>query len=471
MSRVPRYRRHGWHKAALALTVFLVWGAWFVFPRGMLRLPWRFDPQELVEKSELKAKNFKLPVQEITSPQHGVKAYLLADASNPIISLNFVFKNAGFASDDEREQGLAQMAAALLTEGAGGLSVQELKEELESRAIKVGFSAGKDDFGGSLLTTKANARQAAEYLRMMLTEPRFEQADIQRTKAQMLEMLKRQSEHPARVLELEFAKELYGEHPYGRNPLGQAEDIERITAADLRRFVQNNFSRSNIIVGIAGDVDAAEAEEMLDKIFGGLPENGRIDFVREAEVCFDGRSRKIRRDSGQNMVLKALPGVGRSHEDFYPLFAANYIWGGAGLTSRLSQQIREKEGLTYGVYSYLSLDDKSPLLAVAFASTADKFAQADGLLRKETERFQQKGATEEELAAAKNYLIASYNLRFASIENIAEILTAMQKYNLGLDFLQKRNDYVANITLEQVNRAARKYFDKSRMVSVEIGRF
>ena len=306
---------------------------------------------------------------------------------------------------------------------------------------------------------------------MMLTEPRFEQADIQRTKAQMLEMLKRQSEHPARVLELEFAKELYGEHPYGRNPLGQAEDIERITAADLRHFVQNNFSRSNIIVGIAGDVDAAEAEEMLDKIFGGLPENGRIDFVREAEVCFDGRSRKIRRDSGQNMVLKALPGVGRSHEDFYPLFAANYIWGGAGLTSRLSQQIREKEGLTYGVYSYLSLDDKSPLLAVAFASTADKFAQADGLLRKETERFQQKGATEEELAAAKNYLIASYNLRFASIENIAEILTAMQKYNLGLDFLQKRNDYVANITLEQVNRAARKYFDKSRMVSVEIGRF
>ena len=257
MSRAPRYRRHGWHRwVAAAAVLALIGGAWIFLPQ--LRLPGGFDPQKLVENSELKAKKFELPVQEISSPGRGLKAYLLEDRTNPIISLNFVFKNAGFASDDEHEQGLAQMAAALLTEGAGKYSGQELKEELESRAIKVGFAAGKDDFGGSLLTTGENAGKATEYLRLMLTEPRFDEQDVRRIKAQMLEMLKRQGEHPARVLELEAARELYGSHPYGRNPLGRREDIERISAADLRRFVRDNFSRGNLVAGIAGDIGAEE---------------------------------------------------------------------------------------------------------------------------------------------------------------------------------------------------------------------
>lgn len=467
MSRTPRYRKSGWLKwLGLGLVLGAGWGLWQQWP---LFSP--FDPQDIVNNSELKAKNFELPVQEISSPRGGVKAYLLEDRSNPIVSLNFSFKNAGYAGDNENEQGIAQMAAALLSEGAGKYSGQELKEELETHAIKISFAAGKDDFGGALLTTKANAALAAELLSLMLTEPRFEPADMRRVKAQMQEALKRQSEHPGRVLERAFAEEIYGRHPYARNPLGRAADIDRISAADLHKYVENSFSRSNLVVGVAGDVDAAEAGAMLDRIFGRLPEKGRINFVPRAEVDFNGRTRRVNRDSGQNMMLKALPGVGRNHEDFYPLFVANYIWGGSGLTSRLSQEIREKNGLTYGVYSYLGMDDKSPLVVAGFASTADKFARADALLTAEAERFQTGGASAGELDAAKNYLIASYNLRFASIENISEILTAMQKYNLGLDFLQKRNDYIANITLEQVNAAARKYFDKSKMVSVEIGKF
>lgn len=467
MSRAPRYRKSGGYKWLLILFVIAAgWGLWCKWPLWQ-----RFSPQDLVAESELKAKNFELPVQEVVSPKERVKAYLLTDKTNPIISLNFSFKNAGYASDDENEQGIAQMAAALLAEGAGKFSAQELKEELETRAVKIGFSAGKDDFSGALLTTKANAGKAAEYLHLMLTEPRFETADIERVKAQMLEALKRQQEHPARALERAFAEELYGRHPYARNPLGRAADISRISAADLRRFVKDNFSRGNLLAGIAGDVDEREAGEMLDAVFGGLPEAGRINFVREAEINFDGRRRQVQRQSGQNMVLKALPGVSRNHQDFYPLFMANYIWGGAGLTSRLSQEIREKEGLTYGVYSYLSIDDKAPLLVVSFAATKDNFAKADNLLAAETERLREKGVSAAELDAAKNYLTASYNLRFASIENISEILTAMQKYNLGLDFLQKRNDYIANVTPEQVNAAAGKYFDENKMVSVEIGQF
>lgn len=469
--RAPRYRKNPARKwcVGLVLSAVVVWSVWNWGPR--VSALFSSDPQAIVENSVLKAKNFSTPVVEIISPKAKLKAYLLEDDTNPIISLNFSFKNAGYASDDEDEQGIAQMTAALLTEGAGALDGQALKEALEGLAIKISFAAGKDDFSGSMLTTKANAKEAMTYLNLMLTSPRFDEVDINRVKAQMKEALKRQDEYPAKKLELEFIKELYGEHPYGRNPLGKIQDIEKISAADLRRFVKDNFSQNNLIIGVAGDLNAEEAAEFIDGVFANLPSNGQINFVKEAEIDFDGRVHQIARDSGQNMVLKALPGVSRNHEDFYPLFVANYIWGGAGLTSKLSQQLREKKGLTYGVYSYLSIDDKSPLLVVAFSSTADRFKKADALLKEQTRIFRQQGVSKVELKNAKNYLIASYNLRFASIENIAEILTAMQKYNLGLDFLQKRNDYIANISLKKVNEAAQKYFDDSKMISVEIGKF
>ena len=111
------------------------------------------------------------------------------------------------------------------------------------------------------------------------------------------------------------------------------------------------------------------------------------------------------------------------------------------------------------------------MIMASFSSTADKYARAEELFAEQWQNFGKNGVSAEELAQAKDYLVASYNLRFASIASIADILTAMQKYNLGLDFLQKRNDYVQQVTQEQVNNAARKYFNKDKLVSVSIGSF
>ena len=140
------------------------------------------------------------------------------------------------------------------------------------------------------------------------------------------------------------------------------------------------------------------------------------------------------------------------------------------LLRRLSQIIREQKGLTYGVYSYLQLDDKAPLIVVGFSATKDKFAEADKLFEEQWREFGKNGITQEELDKAKKYLTASNNLRFVSIKNISVMLTAMQKYNLGLDFLQKRNEYINQISLEKVNQVIKKYF-VPQMISVEIGSF
>ncbi len=429
------------------------------------------DLSDIVANSELEVKNFDARVQEILSPKFKIGAYLLEDRNNPIISISFIFKSAGYASDNEGEEGIANMVAALLKDGTNDLDAQAFKEELENLAIGLDFSVDKDDFSGSLLTTRDNAAKAFELLKKVLSNPRFEAIDVARVKQELFEALRRQSEQPENVLSLVLAEDIYGKHPYGRNSLGKADDIAKVDEEKLRTFIKDNFSRQNLIVGIAGDISKVEAENFLDEVFGVLPANGKINFVPEAKLDFDGREKQITRKGGQNIVVMAWQGVSRKDKDFYPLFVANHILGGSGLTSRLSQKIREEKGLTYGVYSYLSLDDKSPLLVASFASTPEKYTQARDILAQQWQIFKDNGVSAQELKKAKDYLVASYNLRFASIGNIAEILAAMQKYDLGLDFLQKRNDYVREVTLDQVNEAAKKYFDYEKQISAAIGDF
>lgn len=462
-----RYRKHHpWRiwlfGAAMAIAGYWLapWAQWFR----------QSGSQDIVENSELKNSGFRAEVEEIEGPRTKVKAYLLEDSENPIVSISFIFKNAGYASDNDDEQGIANMVAALLGEGAGNYSGDALKEELESRAIKISFAADKDDFSGSLLTTKDNLARAAELFNLILTQPRFESDDVARVKKQMLNALRRQKENPNQVLLLEFNKEVYGSHPYARNPLGREADIAAVDEAKLRRFIADNLIAKNLLVGIAGDISKAEAAHLTDTMFKGISDNGSINFVRNADLKFDGRNRKVNRHVGQNITLKAVRGVGRTDEDFYPLYAANYILGGAGLTSKLSQKIREEKALTYGVYSYLQLDDKAPLIISGFASTPDKYDEAERLFEEEWRKFGTEGITQKELDKAKKYLTASNNLRFASIENISAMLAAMQKYNLGLDFLQKRNEYISQIELENVNRVIKKYF-VPQMVGVKIGSF
>ncbi len=467
MSHRPLYMKSRYRY--LKGLLFLVFVA--VVAYGLYGFSWRRSPQDLVTNSVLKDKTFEAKVQEIVSPRLKIKAYLIEDKTNPIISVSFLFKNAGYATDNEGEQGIANLVASLLTEGAGHLTAQQMKEEMESRAIAISFAADKDDFSGSLLTTRDNMFKAFSLLRDMLGQPRFDPEDIMRAKTVLVEALLRQSEHPQSRLSLKMNEVLFAGHPYGRNPLGKVKDIERISAAQLNQFVTDHLNRQNLIVGIAGDISKNEAERMLDNVFADIGSNGRINFVRNPEVKFDGRQILMPEQTGQNISLKAVAGVGRNDADFYPLFIANQVLGGSGLTSRLSKEIREKRGLTYGVYSYLDLTDKAPLLMAGYATTAENYEEAEKLFVKEWEAFSKKGISAEELEKAKNYLIASYNLRFSSISGIADILAAMQKYNLGADFLKQRNKYVKEVTLEQVNKAAKKYFDVNRLVSVSIGRF
>jgi len=446
----------------LAVVVGIGWFGYQILKEALV-----FNPNKLVENSVLKAEVFATPVEEITS-REGIKAYYFEDHTNPIVSISFLFKNAGSAYDPQWQFGVANMTASLLTEGAGKYNSQQFKEVLEDKAISISYSVDKDDFGGSMLTLKNNLREAADLLKLTLTEPAFDRSDINRVKEQMLIAIDRQTEYPESLLGLVWAQDLYGSHPYGRNPVGKKADIKELDKEKLQKFMQDKLTRSNLVVGIAGDISRTEAEKLLDKVFGGLPEGMPLRGLVDAKVYFDGHEKNVRGELPQAVAIFTAQGVARNDVDFYPLYIANQIFGGSGLNSRVSKAAREDKGLTYGVGSYLVIDDKAKLIRGGFSATPDNYKQVQEIVKAEWLKMGQ-GVTKDEFEQARNYMTASYNLRFASLPDIAATLVAMQKENLGRDFLQKRNDYVNAVTLDDVNAAAAKYFGRDSLVWVSVG--
>lgn len=430
-----------------------------------------FNAEELVINSELGGRTFSRPVQEVVSPRYGIRAYLLEDDSNPIISLSFSFAAAGSRAEEKGQAGLAGLTAALLPEAAGDLKSAEFKEKMENYAISIGYSADKDDFSGHLLTVKEYAPVAFGMLKDTLTAPRVDRADLKRLKKQMLALLESQSENPGQQLSLTAGRELFGTHPYGANPLGIKEDIENLSGKDVKKYAKSHLGRSNLIAGIAGDMTATEAAAMLDDVFGALPAEGAVDDTAVVKPDLSGGFSYHNAELPQSMAYAAAEGTRRDAADFYPLYIANYILGGSGLSSRLNLAAREKEGLTYGIYTGLSVLDKTAMIIGGFSATPENFSRVVEIFGREWKLMGEKGVSARELEEAKNYLIASNNLRFADITNISNMLVYMQKENLGIDFLQKRNQYVARVTLEQVNRAAARYFRPENLKIISLGKF
>ena len=429
----------------------------------------RFNPQKIIDQSELKNRNFVTNVQEITSPKSGIKAYFLQESTNPIVAIYFTFEGAGSVADPQKMHGLSNLTAQMLLEGAGDLNSQNFKEELENYAIEIDYDNSLDDFSGHMLTTKENLPRAKKLLHNTLMSPLLENKDLQRIKQQTITYINNLQEKPSEQLKRKISKIVFENHPYSVSALGEKDGILTVGAEDIRNFVAKNLAKDNIYVGIAGDLSKEDAEKLLDDVFGEIAENNSVKAPDMPKVEFLRKRTDIDENLPQVITGIVAKGVERTSREFYPLYIANYIFGGSGLNSRINQSAREKEGLTYGAYTTLALYKQAPLLVGEFSTTPKNFERMQQIFVEEWNKMGEQGVSPKELASAKKYLISSHNLRFSSVSAIAEILAYMQKEKLGKDFLKKRNSYVENVTLEQVNIAAKKYFSAQTPIIVNYG--
>lgn len=448
---------------AFNLIFFFIFGytLWF-FHQASNKL----DERQLIENTFLKEKTFTGKVEEITSSQ-GLKAYFMEQLDTPVVSVSFYFDKAGYIYDKE---GLATLVSDVLLNGAGKYNDEAFHDLLELHGISFDFSVSDDTFNCSISFPALYANISADLLNSVLTQPRLENNFIRISKDQMLTALRMQNENPQKVLSKAFKNEFFGSNPKSRDAYGTEESVLSLSREDMKHFIAKRFAKNSLKIAIAGHMTKEEACDFMDLAFGNLTENQEVkeeNEILKANYTFE--QKHIKRDMPQVITLSVGKGTTRLSDDFYPLYMANEILGGADLTSRLNVVAREKEGLTYGAYTYLDTDIEAPRLIGHFSTSNQKQTQMYQVFLEQWDKMAEGSVTQEELYAVKENMLTSFNLRFTSTETISNMLLYMQKEKLGIDFLQKRNDYVRNVTLQNVNEVARKYF-KMRPSFLTIGK-
>ena len=409
-----------------------------------------------------------IEVQRVVSPG-GIEAWLVEDHSNPIISLDMTFRG-GAALDPVGKEGLANLVSGLIDEGAGDLDSQAFQGRLQDLSIGLSFSTGLDTFSGDLKTLTENRDTAFELLRLALNEARFDEEPIARIRSQILAGLARDSENPRVIVRRTLNKMLFPEHAYGRPVSGTTESVTGLTVKDLRRFTAERFARDVLVVGVVGDITAKDLARLLDETFLGLPATAAPVDLTDTTPSGKGGVVVVEKDLPQSVVVFGHEGIERADPDYYTAYVVNYILGGGGFSSRLYQEIREKRGLAYSVYTYLNPLDRAALVVGGVATQNERVSESLDLIRAEWRRMAEDGPSEEELRDAKIYLTGSFPLRFSSSGRISGMLIGMQLNHLGIDYLDRRNALIEAVTLDDARRVARRLYDADKLTVIVVGR-
>nr|WP_241480974.1 pitrilysin family protein [Leisingera sp. ANG-M6] len=398
----------------------------------------------------------EIKIQEVTSPG-GITAWLVEDHTIPFSALELRFRG-GTSLDAPGKRGGVYLMTGLLEEGSGDLRAQDYARALESLAAEFSYDADKDSVSISARFLTENRDDAMELLRQTLFEPRFDQDALDRVRAQVLAGLRSDAKNPNNIAGLAFAKMAYGDHPYGSDGKGTLDSVAALSRQDIFDAYEAVFARDRLYVSAVGDITAEELGTLLDDLLGTLPDKG-APIPGPADVTIEGGVTVVDFDTPQSVALFGQKGIEREHPDFFTAYVMNQILGGGSFETRLMTEVREKRGLTYGVYSYLVPRDLAAVYMGSVASANGKMAEAVEVIRNEWRRMAEEGVTEKELKDAQTYLTGAYPLRFDGNSRIASILAGMQMDDLPISYVETRNDRINAVTLEDVKRFAAEFLD------------
>jgi len=406
-------------------------------------------------------------IERLVTPA-GIEVWFVRDDTLPIISVNFAF-DGGASQDPATHSGLAYMTAAMLDEGAGELSAKEFQERLEARAISMSFTTDRDTFRGSLRVLSEHRGEAFELLRLALNAPRFDQEAIDRIRASILAAYRRALTTPDQVASLRWFAAAFPNHPYGRPVKGDDKSVSGIERSMLFSFVKKNFARSNLKIAVVGSIERDDLAILIDQAFAKLPEKPDLVSIPDIAPQSLGRREVVDLNIPQTTIAFGGIGLKRKDPDFIPAFVLNHILGGGSFSSRLYREVREKRGLAYSVYSYLSTLDRSGLFMGGTSTRNDRAAETLQIIEEEITRIAKEGPSAEELAQAKSYLTGSYLLHFDTSAKVASQLLEIQLEELGIDYFERRNKMVNAVTADDVRRAAKRFLADSKLLVIMVG--
>ncbi len=419
-----------------------------------------------------------IPIVHWTQPS-GARIYLVESPAIQMVDVKIDF-DAGARRDPADKAGLASVAAAQATLGVlamgsdPALDENGLGEAWADLGASFGGSATSDrmSFSFRSLTFPDVLPKVIALAARQLGEPSFA-ADIwDRNRQRLVASIKEANTQPATLANRAFATAVYGTHPYGFD-VNEAS-LARITVDDMKTLYARAVLPCRAVVSIVGAVTRAQADAMVTALFSRLPAasaNACTPWAAVPEIAPLAKpaDERIAFDSAQAHVLVGQPGYKRDDPDHFALTVGNYILGGGDFVSRLTNEVREKRGLSYSVYSYFSPALHAGAFTIGLQTRPDQVNQALKISREVLAKFVADGPTASELKAAKGFLIGGFALRIDTNAKLLDNVSNIAWNKLPLNYLDTWTQAVDKITLADIKAAFSRKLQPGNMVTVVVG--
>jgi zinc protease len=420
----------------------------------------------------------EIPIQHWTQAS-GAQVYLAESPAVAMLDVQIDF-DAGSRRDPPGQAGLASMMAGMLAKGVQARNgAPALDENALSEAwadlgaqFSAGASADRLNFSLRSLTEPDLLGKAVALAAREMAEPSFPEPIWRRERQRMQAALKESYTRPASVIGRAYAQAVYGAHPYGYE-MTEAT-LARISVADMRAAHAAGVVACRARISMVGAVTRAQADAMAARLLSRLPQVPCASLpplpeVAEVAPLSQAEEKRIPFDAAQAHVLIGQPGFKRADPDYFALTVGNYILGGGGFVSRLSHEVREKRGLTYGVSSSFSPGLHAGSFTVGLQTRPDQAARTVELVRQIVSDFVANGPTEAELQAAKDNLMGGFALRIDSNRKLLDNIAGIAWNNLPLNYLDTWTQQVDKVTAADIKAAFARKLQPDKMVTVILG--
>lgn len=412
------------------------------------------------------------PSQARLSPQRSVldNGLILITSEQrtlPIVTFSLLLR-AGSRYDPAGREGLANLTSRLLTYGTKTRTALQISEALDFIGASLSAGAGPDVATVSMNLLKKDLDTGVDLLTDVLTASVFPPEEIDRQKQAIIASIKAKKEDPGTIAQESFSAALYPQSPYGRPAEGTEGSVRSLDRAGLVDFYQRYYRPDRAILVVVGDISHQEIVEKLGKSFRGWEKGGSGPEAPPPSTPGPTNLIRINKSLTQANIIMGHAGIPRNHPDYYAVHVMNYILGGGGFSSRLTDSVRNERGLAYSVYSTFSADKNIGIFETVMQTKNETAEEAIRIVKSEIERIRREKVTQEELQNAKDYLIGSFPLRLDTNGAVASFLTWEEFYGLGFDYPERYPDLIGGVSQEDVLRVAHQYLQPEKLIVVVV---
>jgi zinc protease len=411
-----------------------------------------------------------LPIQQWVTPQ-GVKVLFVNAPSIPMLDVQLDF-DAGSRFDSKEKAGVAALTNAMMAKGIAGakpMNETQIAEGFANVGAQRTSSASEDRASISLrtLTSAPELKVAVELLAKQASLPSFPSDVLVRDKQRIVQSIRESQTKPETIAARTYGRAVYGDHPYGFEP--SVEAISAITLEDLKKFYANYYTRDRVVVSMIGAISREQAQDIAVTLTSGLAPSGAAKAGLPPIPKPMPSDNRIEHPALQSHIFIGTTAIARGNPDYFSLLVANYSLGGGGFVSRLYNEVREKRGLAYSVYSYFSLQSQEGPFTIGLQTKREQTATALAIVKTTVKQFYDEGPSLQEVDAAKGNLIGGFALRIDNNKKILDNIAAVGFYGLPLDYLDKWTSKIQSVTRDEAHAAFRKYIQPDQLVTVVVG--